>query len=180
MPPSRPRPARGAAPPREPVVRLSAATGLLDRMSTARHLATLEQLCARPFVDEGSVRSAPEGSTGPGFHLALLASSGAPAGERAAVAEQFAALREALAVVLELRWGPAEHVSLWSAFVRAEEARIAGTGEVVEEPWRSLCASVPDVLLWRRADRWIALGTAERETEQPLRLLALATAVDPP
>lgn len=96
------------------------------------------------------------------------------------MAEEFAALREALAVVLEVRWGPAEHVSLWSAFVRAEEARIAGTGEVVEEPWRSLCASVPDVLLWRRADRWIALGTAERETEQPLRLLALATAVDPP
>ncbi|MHC8560916.1 hypothetical protein ACW23B_02670 [Streptomyces albidoflavus] len=149
-------------------------------MSTARHLATLEQLCARPFVDEGSVRSAPQGSTGPGFHLALLAGSGAPAGERATVAEEFAALREALAAVLEVRWGPAEHVSLWSAFVRAEEAQIAGTGEVVEERWRSLCASVPDVLLWRRADRWMALRHRGAGAEQPFRLLALATAVDPP
>lgn len=180
MPPSRPGPALGPRPPREPVARLSAVTGLLDRMSTARHLATLEQLCVRPFLDEGPVRSASDGTAGPGFHLVLLAASQAPAGERDTAAEEFGALRESLAVVLEQRWGPAGHVSLWSAFVRAEEARIAGTGQVVEEPWRTLSASVPDVLLWRRADRWIALGTAERETEQPVRLLALATAVDPP
>ncbi|MFD4985141.1 hypothetical protein [Streptomyces sp. NPDC058374] len=149
-------------------------------MSTARHLATMEQLCARPFPDQVPVRSTPEGSAGPGFHLALLESSDAPAVERPALLEEFAALREALAVVLEHRWGPAQHISLWSAFVRAEEARMAGTEEVVEEPWRSLSASVPDILLWRRGSRWIALGTAEREGEQPVRLLALVTAVDPP
>lgn len=122
-------------------------------MTLARHLAALDLLRARPFPEEG-------------YHLTELA-------VEEPTEEQAEAEREALALLLETRWGPPRLVSLYSLVART------GSGEEIPEPWGLICASVPDIQLWRVDARWIALGLTRRGADGP-GLLACVTGVDPP
>lgn len=145
-------------------------------MSTARHLATIDLLCARAFPAE---RAGSDGGTsGPGYHLAELASGEGfwadDGTRRAREAEQYEAECAALASVLETRWGAPQLVSLWSTRVRG------GEGEEIPEPWRALSDGMGLAHLWRTGDRWVALGVSWHGDEQPLQLLAAITDIDPP
>lgn len=145
-------------------------------MSTARHVATIDLLCARPFPAE---RTGSEvGTSGPGFHLAELAigeSFGAHDGSgRALEAEQYEAECTALASVLTTRWGEPHLLSLWNTHVRATE------GEEIPDPWRELSAGVGYVHLWRTKAHWLAIGIAQHGDDHPLQLLATITETDPP
>ncbi|MGW2204668.1 hypothetical protein [Streptomyces sp. NPDC001774] len=122
-------------------------------MTLARHLAVLDLLRARPFPEEG-------------YHLTELAIA-------EPTEEQAEAEREALALLLETRWGPPQLVSLHSLLARA------GAGEDIPRPWALICASVPDIQLWRVDTRWIVLGLTRRG-EDGHALLACVTEVDPP
>ncbi|MCT4353651.1 hypothetical protein M5362_10980 [Streptomyces sp. Je 1-79] len=122
-------------------------------MTLAQHLAALELLRARAFPEEG-------------YHLAELA-------VEEPTEEQAEAEREALALLLGSRWGPPRLVSLYSLLARA------GGGEEIPAPWGLLCASVPDIQLWRVDARWVALAHA-RLGEDGHGLLACVTEVDPP
>ncbi|MET9552446.1 hypothetical protein [Streptomyces sp. NPDC006645] len=145
-------------------------------MSTARHLATIDLLCARPFPAE---RAGSEmGTSGPGYHLAELASGESfredDGARRAEEAEQYEAECAALASVLEVRWGEPHLVSLWSTRVRG------GEGEEIPEPWRALSDGVGHAHLWRTGGRWVVIGVSVQGEEQPFQLLAAVTEIDPP
>ncbi|PRH76184.1 hypothetical protein C6N75_27035, partial [Streptomyces solincola] len=109
---------------------------------------------------------------GPGYHLAELRTEErvVPDEEQ----EQCAAERDAVAVVLGLRWGPPQTFSLWSLTARAAD------GEEVPEPWATLSRRVDDIDLWRRDGRWVAIGVTRAQGDDPRRLLVAVTAVDPP
>ncbi|WP_228979140.1 hypothetical protein [Streptomyces sp. DH12] len=144
-------------------------------MTTARHLATIDLLRSRPFPGRRGRSDA--GDSGPGYHVAELATSGDFWEDRdraEEVAEQYEAERDALGASLSARWGQPQVFSLWSVFVRGEE------GEELPEPWDGLAAHVPDVHLWRAGDRWIALGVSQWDRELPYQLLAVVTETDPP
>lgn len=145
-------------------------------MSTARHVATIDLLCARSFPAERA--GSETGTSGPGYHLAELARGEGfwddDGTRRAQEAEQYEAECAALASVLEARWGEPQLVSLWSIHVRATE------GEEIPEPWPELSAGVAYVHLWRTGDRWVALGVSHQGEEHPFQLLAAVTETDPP
>lgn len=145
--------------------------------SAAQHLEAIEALCARPFP-AGPVRR-PDGHSGPRHHLLVLGAADEDAGdpaEREEIEDQFEAERDALALLLEVRgWGAPQRFALWSLAIRAHAAR-----EEIPAPWAELAQSVPDLCLWRRADRWAGLGTTRTDPELPVRLLAFATVTDPP
>ncbi|MFD7320291.1 hypothetical protein ACFV9D_04245 [Streptomyces sp. NPDC059875] len=122
-------------------------------MTLAQHLTALELLRARAFPAEG-------------YHLTELAVEDP-------TEEQAEAEREALAILLQARWGPPRLVGLYGLLARA------GAGEAIPEPWARICTSVPDVQLWRVDARWVVLGLAPCG-EGEFRLLAWATEVDPP
>ena len=148
-------------------------------MSTARHLARIDLLCAREFPAEHGGSAAP-GPGGPGYHLAeLSASGGLEQGDghfpRAAVEEQYEAERDGLTALLTLRWGEPWIFGLGGVLLRALEC-----GEEIPEPWASLSARVPDVHAWQTAGRWVALGVARLDPARPPRLLAVVTGIDPP
>ncbi|WP_405852108.1 hypothetical protein OG361_05315 [Streptomyces sp. NBC_00090] len=138
-------------------------------MTTARHLATIDELRARPSGGPGGA---------PGFHLAELATSEDfwdDDGSRRALAEdQYEAERDGLAALLTARWGPPTELDLWPVLERSL------AGESLPEPWSTLCAHTPELRLWRDDGRWIGLGISQWDKELPLRLLAVVTAVDPP
>lgn len=145
-------------------------------MSTARHLTTIDLLCARPFPAE---RAGSEvGTSGPGYHLAELASSESfwedDGSRRAQEAEQYDAECAALASVLAARWGEPQPISLWSTRVRGAE------GEEIPEPWRALSDGVGLAHLWRIGDRWVVVGVSSQGEEHPFQLLAAVTEIDPP
>ncbi|GHE43171.1 hypothetical protein GCM10018785_11070 [Streptomyces longispororuber] len=146
-------------------------------MSSADDLATIDLLRARGFP-EAPGRSG-VGRAGPGFHLAELRTY--EPGEDddgtayADAEEQYEAERDALAVLLDGRWGPAQVFSLAGAF-----ARHVAEAPDVPEPWASVSETVPDVHLWRAGQQWIAVGVARWGERGALQLLALVTEVDPP
>ncbi|MFF9896098.1 hypothetical protein [Streptomyces longispororuber] len=148
-----------------------------DGMSSADDLATIDLLCAGEFP-EAPGRSG-SGRAGPGFHLAELRTY--EPGEDddgtayADAEEQFEAERDALAVLLTGRWGPAQVFSLAGAFAR----HVAGARDV-PEPWASVSETVPDVHLWRAGQHWIAVGVARWGERGGLQMVALVTEVDPP
>ncbi|WP_329031988.1 hypothetical protein OIE71_03360 [Streptomyces sp. NBC_01725] len=145
-------------------------------MSTARHVATIDLLCARSFPAE---RAGSEvGTSGPGYHLVELARGESfwedDGSRRVQEAEQYEAECAALASVLAARWGEPQLVSLWSTRVRG------GEGEEIPEPWRELSHGVGHVHLWRTGGRWVAVGVSHQGEEHPFQLLAAVTETDPP
>ncbi|OIJ66900.1 hypothetical protein [Streptomyces mangrovisoli] len=146
-------------------------------MDIAQWAETVLALDVRDFPAERG-RTA-YGSGGPGYHLAELATSGDfwedDGTEREETEAQFGFEREALAQRLREHLGQADHFGLHSTFERT------AAGEDVDEPWASLSAHVPDLLLWRspRTGRWVALGVSQWDRELPFQLLAVVTDVDP-
>lgn len=145
-------------------------------MTIARHLATIDLLCSRPFAVEPGRSEV--GDSGPGYHTAELSTSEGfwdDPSRWEVVEEQYEAERAALALRLSERWGEPQVFSLSSVFARSLEE-----GEQIPEPWSTLADSVPDVHLWRVDGRWVALGVSQWDTELPFQLLAVVTATDPP
>ncbi|MEV8566451.1 hypothetical protein AB0436_12875 [Streptomyces sp. NPDC051322] len=152
-------------------------------MTTAQNLATIDLLRVRAFPAQRGRAEVGSGAgitciAGPGYHLAFLrpgqdlpADEGIPGVE---AADQSEAECEALAALLDTRWGASQMFSLWSLAVRMSE------GEGVAEPWKELCSTTPYLHLWRVAERWIALGVARWEGEPSYRLLVAITENDPP
>lgn len=145
-------------------------------MTTTRLLSELDLLRSRAFP--ASPERSGDLDSGPGFHVAALATSEdfweADAERRETVEEQYEAERDGLAAVLTARWGEPDRMSLWSLHARGME------GEELPEPWGVLCAHVPDLVLWRVGARWIGLGVSQWDKELPFQLLAVVTEVDPP
>ncbi|MFF2778428.1 hypothetical protein ACFVU3_26345 [Streptomyces sp. NPDC058052] len=145
-------------------------------MTTTRLLSDLDLLRSREFPAEPEYSG--DLDSGPGFHVAMLATSEefweADVSRREEVEEQYEAERDGLAAVLTARWGEPDRVSLWSLHHRGME------GETLPEPWSVLCAHVPDLMLWRVDARWIGLGVSQWDKELPFQLLAVITDVDPP
>ncbi|NML53775.1 hypothetical protein HHL19_31355 [Streptomyces sp. R302] len=145
-------------------------------MTTRRLLSELDLLRSRAFP--ASPARSGDLDSGPGFHVAALATSEdfweADAERREAVEEQYEAERDGLAAVLTARWGEPDRMSLWSLHARSME------GEELPEPWGVLCAHVPDLVLWRVDARWTGLGVSQWDKELPFQLLAVVTEVDPP
>ncbi|MFF0433460.1 hypothetical protein ACFYU9_14685 [Streptomyces sp. NPDC004327] len=145
-------------------------------MDRAQHLAVIDELVGRAFP----ARAERSGhlSSGPGYHLAALATSEEfwedDGTRRPAVEEQYEAERDALSALLGARWGPPQVFSLWSV------ARRSMSGEHISEPWDDLSNHIPDLHLWRAGERWVALGVSQWDKELPFQLLAAVTTVDPP
>ncbi|MET8786988.1 MULTISPECIES: hypothetical protein [unclassified Streptomyces] len=147
-------------------------------MTIDQHLATIDLLRAREFPARRSASDV--GFGGPGFHIAPLAvSAGLGTGdgaERERWAEDLDAWKEAIAQRLDDRWG--EGLRWWSLTVGVRKAR----GEEIPEPWATLGDLVDELYLWRPdgSGRWVALGVAERDGADEIRLLAAVTDRDPP
>ncbi|GGT94763.1 MULTISPECIES: hypothetical protein [Streptomyces] len=145
-------------------------------MTTARHLAAIDLLRSRAFPEAPGRTEL--GESGPGFHIAELATSEEfweDDGTRwLEVADQYEAERVALSVLLAARWGPPRIMGLWSLLERGM------AGEDIPEPWSSLSGQAPDLHLWRVEGRWTALGVSNWDKELPFQLLAVVTTVDPP
>jgi hypothetical protein len=141
-------------------------------MSTPAALAVIDGLCARPLPGPRAVAQ----DAAPRYHLAELPTAeGGPCVLRAAAEEQCEAERDALAALLERRWGAPDRWGLGGVLLRALEH-----GEDIPEPWASLSARVPDVALWHTDGRWVALGVARLDPDTAPGLLAVVTDVDPP
>ncbi|QXE38019.1 hypothetical protein KQY30_31100 [Streptomyces sp. GMY02] len=146
-------------------------------MTTAQRLAVIELLRAREFP---AARGRSEvGTSGPGYHLAELAHGDGFLGDddgarRIEEAEQLGAEHTALTEILTARYGEPDHLSLWSLRIRG------GEGEEIPEPWRELSDGPRFLHLWRIEGRWLAVGLAGEDGEQPLRLMAAVTETDPP
>ncbi|WP_431032199.1 hypothetical protein ACQYWQ_02375 [Streptomyces sp. P6-2-1] len=138
---------------------------------TAQHLDTIESLCALPFPEVDS----PLGyeSSGPRHHLVTLVVASAGDTDEG-FEDQFESEREALSLLLTVRgWGPPDRFALTGAALRSAD-------EPLPAPWDFLVHTVPDVHLWRRADRWTGIGTAHHGPGLPLALVAFTTTEDPP
>ncbi|NBM14960.1 hypothetical protein [Streptomyces sp. GC420] len=118
-------------------------------MSTARHVAEIDKLRARPF---------PDGDGGPGFHLALLAESpsllDADPAEVLRTLEEYAAEVQAVIEVLALRWG---------------DPRVFYG---IPGPLLARMGSVPALYGWQVDGRTVALGMTESAPDEPVRLYA--------
>ncbi|MFF3885415.1 hypothetical protein [Streptomyces sp. NPDC001914] len=151
-------------------------------MTIARHLATIDRLCAEDFPTGrgGSVAGSYGPPGGPGFHVVELERGAGPTGDghgEREEAEQYEALREALAQRLADRWGDPEWISLDGVFLRAEQG-----DERIPEPWASLGSHMRNAQVWRvqETGRWLALGVSRLGEGQEFRLLAVITETDPP
>ncbi|MGW3951650.1 hypothetical protein ACWEKM_12065 [Streptomyces sp. NPDC004752] len=147
-------------------------------MDITRHLTLIDLLRTRGFpVEHGRTE---HGESGPGYHIAELQTSAEfwedGGAEREETETQYEADRAGLGARLTERWGPPEHISLYSVLERSTE------GEDIEEPWAGLSGHVSDLDLWHPpgADRWIALGVSQWDRELPFQLLAVVTNLDPP
>ncbi|MFD6249478.1 hypothetical protein [Streptomyces roseolus] len=145
-------------------------------MTTTRLLAELDSLLSRAFP--ASPERSGDLDSGPGFHVAALATSedfweSGPE-RREVVEERYEAERDGMAAVLTARWGEPDRMSLWSLHARGTE------GEELPEPWGVLCAHVPDLVLWRVGARRLGLGISQWDKELPFQLLAVVTEADPP
>ncbi|MFE2265169.1 hypothetical protein [Streptomyces griseosporeus] len=147
-------------------------------MDIAQYLAVIDRLCSRAFPAEHG--GADADLSGPGYFVAGPAPGRQPAtgdpAERAQAAEDVHAWKEALAQRLSARWGEEDR---WSLLTLVE--RMA-RGEEIPQPWAVLTELVDDVSLWRAEPpgRWIALGVADRDPADGIRLLITVTTTDPP
>ncbi|WP_307162047.1 hypothetical protein [Streptomyces rishiriensis] len=99
----------------------------------------------------------------------------ADAAVRLAEVERFHEEKEHLAGKLTVRWGDPYHVGL-------ETVRLRTAAEEIPEPWAELSLLVGDVYLWRAPEhgRWVALGVADLDPYDEIRLLLVVTDTDPP
>ncbi|MER6346451.1 hypothetical protein ACWC10_30800 [Streptomyces sp. NPDC001595] len=152
-------------------------------MDIARCLDTIDRLCLRPFPAEHGWTDV--GRAGPGYFMAELRARGAgdtgegeerEAAARESTAEDVGAHREAVAERLHRRWGP---VPPWGMLTLRERGL---RGEEIPEPWASLSHLTDQVYVWQadRTGRWVALGLADRDPSDAIRLLAVITDTDPP
>ncbi|MBT2442422.1 hypothetical protein J7E93_20370 [Streptomyces sp. ISL-36] len=145
-------------------------------MTTAHHLAAIDLLRSRAFP--AAPGRTELGDSGPGFHIAELATSEEfwedDGTRRSEVGDQYEAERDALSVLLAERWGPPQIMGLWPLLERGME------GEDIPQPWSGLSCHTPDLHLWRVEGRWTALGVSNWDKELPFQLLAVVTTVDPP
>ncbi|MEU6814257.1 hypothetical protein [Streptomyces sp. NPDC046860] len=126
----------------------------------ARHLAAIDRLRARDLPAGGA-----------GHHTVVLETGRGP---RAAVADDLHALREAIAGRLGARWG---ETPPWGQLtLRLRLSR----GERVPEPWASLCLRTDELGLWQAGEVWLAVGVADRDEADEIRLLAAVTRTAPP
>jgi hypothetical protein len=155
---------------------LSVVRALLEGMTIAQHLATIDVLCSREFPAEHGRSDV--GTAGPGYHIAELRTSADfwedDGTEREETEAQYEADRDGLSERLALRYGTPQVFSLWSVLDRHMD------GEDIPEPWGVLSAHVPDVHHWRVDGRWIGLGVSQWDKELPFQLLAVVTGIDPP
>ncbi|GDY72354.1 hypothetical protein SAV31267_018390 [Streptomyces avermitilis] len=132
----------------------------------------------RPPVP-GGARQDGRGLGGPGYHIAELGTSDGYGAEdcwdRAETAEECYERGEEVRDQLTGRWGPSDHIGLQTVQLRTET-------EDIPEPWVHLSARVGDIHLWRTEGngRWIALGVADRDEADEIRLLVVVTEIDPP
>ena len=146
-------------------------------MAIEQCLATIDLLCTRPFPAEHGRTDV--GSGGPGYHIAELGTSVGLGAEdcwdRAETAEEFYERRDEVCGQLTGRLGPSDHVGLQTVQLRTET-------EDIPEPWVHLSSRVGDIHLWQTEGngRWIALGVADRDEADEIRLLVVITEIDPP
>jgi hypothetical protein len=147
-------------------------------MDIANHLAVIDRLCAREFpAQHGRSES---GTAGPGYvTVALETSHGTRVGHawaRERTAADFQAYREAIAERLHDRW---DRQPPWGQLtVRLR----LGRGEEIPEPWAALSLLTDELDVWQVAEtgRWIAVGVADRDDADEIRLLATVTETPPP
>jgi hypothetical protein len=143
-------------------------------MNIARCLDTIDRLCLRPFPAQHGWSDL--GRAGPGYFMAELLAGEEETAPRERTAEDVDACKEAVAQLLHRRWGP---VRPWGTLT----LRVRGLrGEEIPEPWASLSHLVDEAYVWEAdgTGRWVALGVADRDPSDAIRLLAVVTETDPP
>jgi hypothetical protein len=147
-------------------------------MDIATHLAVIDRLCAQEFLAE-PCRSE-SGTAGPGYATVPLETSHGMRVGHAWVRERtvtdFQAYREAIAERLHDRWG--RQPPLGQLTVRLRLSR----GEEIPEPWATLSLLTDELDVWQvaGAGRWVAVGVADRDRADEIRLLAVVTEIPPP
>lgn len=135
----------------------------------SRHHEVLDELVARPFAAEPYIdRSGFGGST---CHVVDLEFSrdfweDSERDQIDVVWDEFEAKARRLAHELDARHGPHRTVPLAPYFDRAQ------AGEDVPEPLDHLAGFVVRLHVWPLADRWLALGVGQHDTELPIQLIA--------
>ncbi|GHE02660.1 hypothetical protein [Streptomyces alanosinicus] len=147
-------------------------------MDIAKYLTVIDALCAGEFpADDG--RSAPDGTAAGDRTVALETSRGTSAGDASVRERALAdlhACREAIAERLHERWGRQQP---WGQqTVRLRLAR----GEEIPEPWAVLSLLTDELDVWQLTGtaRWLAIGLADRDDADEIRLLATVTQTPPP
>ncbi|MEU9416503.1 hypothetical protein [Streptomyces sp. NPDC051000] len=145
-------------------------------MTTAEHLDTIDRLRGQTFPTE-PVRFGRHGS-GPGHHLVQLVETRDfwedDGSARVEVADQISAEYGALVQALTGRLGTPQVFTLDGLTQRGID------GEAIPEPWEELGNSADHVHLWRAGDLWLVVYVARGATEDPFRLMAAVTVIDPP
>ncbi|OIJ93682.1 hypothetical protein BIV25_23410 [Streptomyces sp. MUSC 14] len=136
-------------------------------MDIAKCLSAVESLCTGEFPEAGHRT------------VELATSHGTRADDalnRELTAADFHACREALAQRLHDRWGRQHPCGQQT--VRLRVAR----GEEIPEPWATLSLLTDELDVWQPTGtgRWLALGVADRDDTDEIRLLAAVTATPPP
>lgn len=158
---------------------MSVAAALLDRMDSAKHLARIDSLCSADLAAE---HGGPDVVVaGPGYCVVTLdASHGTRTGDlahRRETVDDVHAQKDHITLLLDDRWDPQQPPwGMGTLVVRIER------GEDIPEPWATMSALVDELSLWQPhgTDRWLALGVADRDPADEVRLLALVTETDPP
>ncbi|MBP0459154.1 hypothetical protein [Streptomyces montanisoli] len=142
----------------------------------AERAVVVEKLCVRPFP---AVPSRTGGVvSGPLYHWAELDSTpvwdGDVADARAEEERQDGECGWLVAAVRAL-WGEEPDVVSPAGLLLREAA-----GERLPEPWRQLAHAVPELNVWQRAGRWMAIGVSGFGDDHERALVAVVTATDPP
>ncbi|GHF02438.1 hypothetical protein E5082_11350 [Streptomyces griseoluteus] len=125
----------------------------------ARHLAAIDRLRTRDLPAGGAGHHTVELETGHGPRPA---------------ADDVHALREAIAQRLGARWG---ETPPWGQLtLRLRLAR----GEEIPEPWATLCLRTDELDVWQAEEVWLAVGVADRDEAEEIRLFATVTRTAPP
>ncbi|KUN06268.1 hypothetical protein AQI95_15375 [Streptomyces yokosukanensis] len=147
-------------------------------MDIAKCLTVIDALCAGEFpAPDGAPKP---GAPGPGHRTVELAAShgmrAGDAGARQGTAQDFRAYREAVAERLHDRWGRQPPWGQLTVRLRL------GRGEAIPEPWATLSLLTDELDVWQVTDtgRWVALGVADRDEADEIRLLAAVTRTPPP
>ncbi|MGA5323851.1 hypothetical protein ACPCIU_25860 [Streptomyces seoulensis] len=124
----------------------------------ARHLAAIDRLRTRDLPPGGA-----------GHHTVELDPGHGPRPST----DDLHALRDAIAQHLGTRWGESPP---WAQLtLRLRLAR----GEEIPEPWSTLCLRTDELDVWQAEDVWLAVGVADRDEADAIRLLATVTRTAP-